>query len=118
MVGSPSVIGMSGWSRLKVEVSRDQARLKTSNSSLESGTLTTSSSFVLVVWEEVATPVVYGGGENTFGMPSGMGSVVSVPSGTGSGSRKLEAAMLIRCNRGSLALMTNFGTKKPLEIGT
>ena len=57
--------------------------MKTSNSSSESSTLTTSSFSVLAVWEEVATPVVYGGGENTFGMPSGMGSVVSMPSGTG-----------------------------------
>ena len=109
---------MNGWSRLKVEVSKDQARLKTSNSSSESGTLTTSFSYVLAVWEEVATTVVYGGGENTFGMPSGMGSVVSVPSGTGLGSRKLGAATLIRFSRRSLALMTNFGAKKLLEIGT
>ena len=39
--------GLNGGSRSKVEVFGDQARLKTSNSSLESGMSTTSSSLVL-----------------------------------------------------------------------
>ena len=109
---------MNGGPRSKVELSGDQARLKTSNSSLESGTSTTSSSSMLARWEEVATPVVYDSGETTFGMPSGMGSVVSVPSRIGPESRKPGAAMLIRCSRESLALMTHLGAKKLLEIGT
>ena len=66
----------------------------------------------------MATPAVCDGGKTTFGMPSGMGSVVSVPSRTRLESRKPEAATLIRCSRGSLALMTHLGTKKHLEIGT
>ena len=65
----------------------------------------------------MATLVVCGSGETTFGMPLGIGSVVSVPFGTGLGSRKLGAAMLIWCSRGSLALMTHFGAKNLLEIG-
>ena len=67
--------------------------------------------------EEVATPVVCCGGKATFGMPSGMGSVVSVPSGTGPMRRKPGAATLIRCRRGSLALMTHLGAWKLLDIG-
>ena len=75
----------------------------------------------------MTTLVVHCGGEATFGMPSNMGSMVSVPfdigsvvnvpSGTGPGRRKPRAATLIWCNRGSLALMTHFGAKKLLEIG-
>ena len=66
----------------------------------------------------VATPVVYCGGKATFGMPSGMGSVASVPFGTRPMRRNPRAATLIHYSQGSLALMTHFGTKKLLEIGT
>lgn len=73
---------------------------------------------MLVVREEVATPVVYCIDVVTFGMPLKMGSVVSVPSGIGLKIKKLGAITLICCSRGSLALMTHLGTKKLLEIET
>ena len=73
---------------------------------------------MLVRWEEMATPVVCDGGETTFGMPSGIGLVVSVPFGIGPESRKPGAATLICYSRGSLVLMTHLGAKKLLEIGT
>ena len=57
------------------------------------------------------------GGKATFSMLSGIGSVVSMPSGTGPVIGKLGVATLIRCNRGSLALMTDFSAWKLLEIG-
>ena len=66
----------------------------------------------------MATPVVCDGGETTFGMPSGIGLVVSVPFGTRLESRKSEAATLIHYSRGSLVLMTHLGAKKLLEVGT
>ena len=113
-----SINGLNGGPRSKVEVSRDQAQLKTSYSSSKSGTLTTSSFSVLARWEEVATLVACGGGKATFGMPSGIGSAACVPSGISLESRKLGAATLIHCSRGSLALMTHLGAKKLLEIGT
>ena len=58
----------------------------------------------------MASPVVYCGGRATFGMLSGIGSVVSVPSGIGLVVRKPGVAMLIRCRRRSFALMMHFGT--------
>ena len=82
--------------------------MKTSDSTSESGTSTTSSSFVLVGREEVAAPIGYYGGKDTFGIPSKMGfvasmsaltgSVISVPPGAGtpSGRRKPGIATLIR----------------------
>ena len=60
----------------------------------------------------MATPVVCSGGEATFGIPPSMGLVASVPFGIRPGSRKPGAATLIRCSRGSLALMTHLGAKK------
>ena len=88
-----SINRLNGGPRSKVEISRDKAWLKTSNSSSESGTSTTSSSFVLVEREEVATPVVCCSGKATFSIPSkigfvvimsaSMGSMVSVPPGIG-----------------------------------
>ena len=113
-----SIIGLNGRPRSKVEVSGDQARLKTSNSSSESSTSTRSSSSMLARREEMATPVVCDGGETAFGMPSGIGLVVSVPFGTRLESRKSEAATLIHYSRGSLVLMTHLGAKKLLEVGT
>ena len=111
-----SIISVNGWPRSKdgwprsgVEVSGNKAWLKTSNSSSESDTSTISSSSVSAGWEEVATLVVCYGGEATFGMPLGIGLVVSIPSGTRPLIRKLRTATLIRCSRGSLALITNFG---------
>ena len=52
----------------------------------------------------------------TVGIPSGMGVIVSSISTFGPGRRKSGAAMLIRCRRGSLALMTHFGAWKLDEI--
>ena len=109
---------LNGGPRSKVEDSRNQAQLKTSNSSSESSTSTTSSSSLLARWEEVATLVACDGGEATFGMPSSIGSAACVPFGIRPESRKPEAAMLIHCSRGSLALMTHLGAKKLLEIRT
>ena len=43
----------------------------------------------------MATPVVYDSGETTFGMPSGIGLVVSMPFGIGPKSRKPGATTLI-----------------------
>ena len=65
----------------------------------------------------MASPVVYYSGRATFGMPFGIGSVVRVPFRIGSMVRKPRAATLIRCKRGSFALMTHFGTWLLLEIG-
>ena len=113
-----SINGLNRGLRSKVEVSGDQARLKTLNSSSESGTSITSSSSVLARREEVATPMACDSGKTNLDMPSGMGSVVSVPSGIGPESKKPGAATLICCSRRSLALMTHLGTKKLLEIGT
>ena len=56
----------------------------------------------------MASPVVYCGGRATFGMPSGIGLVVSMPSGIGPMVRKLGVAMLIQCRQGSFALMRHF----------
>ena len=105
-----------GGPRSKVEVSRDQARLKTSNLSSESGTSTTSSSSVLAMREEVAMPVTFDNGEATIDIPSGMCSMVTAPSRIGPESRKPEAATLIRCNLGSQALMTHLGAWKLFDI--
>ena len=58
----------------------------------------------------MTSPVVYYSGRATFGMPSGIGMVVRVPFGIGRVVRKPEAATLIRCKRGSFALMTHFST--------
>ena len=63
------------------------------------------------------TPTTYCIGKVTFGMPSKMGSVVSVPSGIGLEIKKPGVATLVCCSWGSLALMTHLGTKKLLEIG-
>ena len=73
---------------------------------------------MLARWEEVASPMVYDGGEATFGMPSSIGSVASVPPRIRPESRKPGVATLVRYSRGSLALMTHLGAKKLLEIGT
>ena len=102
-----------GWPTSLVEASRDKGWLKTSNSSSESETSTTSSSFssssfVMAGWEEVVSSIVYYDGRATFGMPSGIGLVVSMPSRIGPAVRKTEATILIRCRRGSFALMTHF----------
>ena len=53
----------------------------------------------------------------TFGIPSGMGVVISTLSTFGLGRRKPSAAMLIQCRWGSLALMTHLGAWKLDEIG-
>ena len=50
---------------------------------------------MLVGGEEVAAKFVCCGGKATLGMPSGMGSVVNIPFGTGPESRNLGAATLI-----------------------
>ena len=65
----------------------------------------------------MATPVACSCGEATFGMPLGMGSATSVPSGIGPESRKPGAAMLIHCNQGSLALMTHLSPKSSWRSG-
>ena len=91
--------------------------MKTSNSSLKLGTSTTSSSSVLAMREEVAMPVTCDNGEATIDIPSGMCSMVTAPSGIGPESRKPKAAMLIRCNLGSQALMTHLGAWKLFDIG-
>ena len=57
----------------------------------------------------MAIPVVYYDGEATFGMPSDIVSVVSVPSRTGLERRKPGVTTLILYSRGFLALMTHFG---------
>ena len=74
--------------------------------------------FSVARWEEVATLMACSCGEATFGMPLGMGSAMSVPSGIGPESKKPGATMLIHCNQGTLALMTHLVAKKLLEIGT
>ena len=45
----------------------------------------------------MASSVVYCGGRATFGMPFGIGLVVSMSSGIGPVERKLGVAMLIQC---------------------
>ena len=57
----------------------------------------------------MASLVVGCGGRATFSMPLGMVSVVSIPSGISLVMRKPGVAMLIRCRRGSFALMMHFG---------
>ena len=95
--------------------------MKTSNSSSDpskSETSTITPSPLIKGWDEVAsfsTKRCKGGA--TFGMPSSMGSVVSVPSGIGPAVRKPGAVTLIRCRRGSLALITHLGAWKLLEMG-
>ena len=105
--------------------------MKTSNSSSDpskSETSTITPSPLIKGWDEVAsssTKRCKGGA--TFGMlsnmgsvvsvPSGIGSVVSVPSGIGPAVRKPGAVTLIRCRRGSLALITHLGAWKLLEMG-
>ena len=58
----------------------------------------------------MASLVVGYGGRATFGMPLGMGSVVSIPSRISPVMRKPGVAMLIRFRRGSFTLMMHFGT--------
>ena len=65
----------------------------------------------------MTTPVVCCDGRATFGIPSGIGSVVSVPSGIGPHMRNLGAATLNRCKRGSFAFITHLGARKLLDIG-
>ena len=65
----------------------------------------------------MATLVVSCGGKVILDMPSGMGAVVSVPSGTGLLRGKLGATTLICCSQGSLALMTHLGAWKLFDIG-
>ena len=94
--------------------------MKTSNLSLESDTLTTSPYSSSSVWagrEEVTTLVVCCDGRVTFGIPSGIGSVVSVPSGIGPLMRNLGAVTLNHCKRGSFAFITHLGARKLLDIG-
>ena len=66
-------IGENGGPRSRVEGPRDKDQLKTLNLSPESAISTTSSSFMLVGREEVATPVVCCSGKATLGTPSRMG---------------------------------------------
>ena len=56
----------------------------------------------------MASSVVYYGGRATFGMPSGIGLVVSMPFGIGPMVRKPGASTLIQCRQGSFALMMHF----------
>ena len=57
----------------------------------------------------MAPLAVYSGGRATFGMPSGMRLVVSVPFGIGLEMRKTGATILIRWRQGSFAFMMHLG---------
>ena len=109
-----------GWLRSLDGVSGDRGWLKTSKSSLESSeseTSMTPSSPLVEGWDEVASSsTTRWKGSATFGMPSGIGSVVSVPSGIRPVVRKPRAATLIWYRQGSLALITHLGAWKLLEM--
>ena len=56
-------------------------------------------------------------GSATFGMPSGIGSMVRVSSGIRPVVRKPRAVTLFQCRRGSLALIRQLGAWKLLVMG-
>ena len=113
-----SIIGENRGPRSGREISGDKAWLKTSNSSSESATSNTSPSFMSARRDQIVAPAVRRCDETpAFGIPSGIGVVISTPSTFGPRRRKPSTAMLIRWRRGSLALMTHLGAWKLDEIG-
>ena len=86
-----------GWPRSPNGISGSEGWLKTSKSSLELETSTIPSSPLVKGWDEVASSSAACWKDSaTFGMPSGIGSVVKMPSRIEPVVRKLGTATLIR----------------------
>ena len=112
-----SIMGENGGPRLGCEISGDKACLKTSNSSSESITSNTSPSSMSTRRDEVVASAIHCCDETpAFGIPSGIGVVISTPSTFGPRRRKPGTATLIRWRRGFLALITHLGAWKLNEI--
>ena len=113
-----SIIGENGGPRSGCEISGDRAWLKTSNLSSELATSNTSPSSMSARRDKVVAPAIHCCDETpVFGIPLGIGVVISAPSTFGQGIRKPGTATFIRWRRGSLALMTHLRAWKLDEIG-
>ena len=113
-----SIMGENGGPRLGCEIFGDRAWLKTLNSSSELAASNTSPSSMSARRDEVVALAIRCCDETpVFGIPSGIGVMISTPFTFGPGRRKLGKATLIRWRRGFLALMTHSGAWKLDEIG-